>query len=257
MKAAEYLKSFWPCLSFMSLIPTGRDTPLTPEEMGRFPAFYPVVGLFLGLDMFILWLLIAPLLPARVAALLVVIFLVVVNRGFHLDGLSDTADALFSHQPRQRQLEIMKDSHQGTFGVLSIVLAILLKVEFVALLAPDAPWFLILWPVWGRVAASVAAVRSTYVGLSQGLGYLMVAKSTSREMFLAALFTLLLSCGGGWAALLTAVAAILCGLILTRIWRAALGGVTGDLLGATIELTEMASLILFFIFNNMSNGASA
>ncbi len=257
MNAREYLKSFWPCLGFLSIVPTGRTTPLTPGEFGRFPAFYPMVGFVFGLDMFILWLLAAPFLPARAAAILVVTFLVVVNRGFHLDGLADAADALFSHKSREQKLLIMKDSRQGTFGVLAIVLDILIKVEFVAVVAPAAPWALIMWPVWGRVACSVVAVQGTYIGSEYGLGRWMVENSSPRELFWAAAFTLFISLFGGWPAVLAALAAIAAGFALTWVWRRALEGVTGDLLGATIELTELISIFLFHIFISTANGVTA
>lgn len=251
MNFHDRFKSFWACLGFLSIVPTGRQTLLSPEEFGRFPAYYPVVGFIFGLDMFILWLLTAPILPARASAILVVLFLVAVNRGFHLDGLADAADALFSHKSREQKLLIMKDSRQGTFGVLAIVLDILFKVEFVALVAPAAPWALILWPVWGRAAATVIAVKSDYAGADNGLGRWMVEKSTGRELFFGSLFCLIASLFGGWPALFTALAAILGGLVFVRIWRNLLGGVTGDLLGATIELTEIYTLMLFYILLNL------
>lgn len=248
---SEYFKSFWRCLGFISLIPTGRDTLLTPEEFGRFPAFYPAVGLVFGLMLFVLWLLTAPILPFRASALIVVAFLVILNRGFHIDGLADAADALFSHKSREQKLLIMKDSRQGTFGVLAIVFNIFLKVEMVALVAPIAPWALIIWPVWSRAAGSVIVVRGRYVGAETGLGRWMVENSGPRELLFAAAFTLLVSLAGGGAAILTAITAIFCGLALSWVWKEALDGVTGDLIGATIELTEMAALIFFYVFINI------
>ena len=246
-KAANCLKTFWAALGFLSLVPTGRTTLLSPEEFGRFPAYYPPVGFLFGLDLFILWLLGNLILPPMATAILVVTLLVVLNRGFHLDGLADAADALFSHKSREVKLAIMKDSRQGTFGVLAIVLDIMIKVQFVTIAAPLAPWVLLMWPVWGRVAASVVAVRSSYVGGDNGLGRWMVENSTSRELFFAALFTLVISLFGGGAAILTAAAAIFFGFFMTWVWKKALGGVTGDLLGATIELTEIFVIFVFYI----------
>jgi len=247
MKISDHLKTFWSCLGFLSIIPAGRGEILTPEEFGRFPAYYPLVGLVFGLDMFILWLLTSPLLPAGASAIIVVAFMITVNRGFHIDGLADAADALLSHKSHEEKLRILKDSRQGTFGVLAIVFDVLIKVEFVALVAPIAPWVLILWPVWGRLAASVIAVRGVYAGQDNGLGRWMVEKSTMRELFIAALFTFLLSLFGGWMGLIAALTALGCGFLFNQIWKPLLGGVTGDLLGATIELTEIITLAIFSI----------
>ncbi len=246
----EILGTFWAAVGFLSIVPAARDRMLTPEDFGRFPAFYPAVGLLFGVDMFILWHLCSLALPPSASAIVVVLFLIAVNRGFHVDGLADAADALCSHQSRERMLLILKDSRQGTFGVLAIVFDVLWKVQFVTLVAPLAPWVLILWPVWGRVASSVVAVRSVYVGEDAGLGRWMVENSTWRELFFAALFTLLLSLFGGGAAVLAALGAVFCGFILTWVWRKALGGITGDFLGATIELTEIFTLSLFYLLIN-------
>lgn len=246
----DILATFWATVGFLSIIPAARNRMLTPEDFGRFPAFYPAVGLLFGVDMFILWHLCSLALPPSASAIVVVLFLIVVNRGFHVDGLADAADALCSHKSRERMLLILKDSRQGTFGVLAIVLDVLLKIQLVTLAAPLAPWVLILWPVWGRVASSVVAVRSVYVGEDTGLGRWMAENSTWRELFFAALFTLLISLLGGGAAVLTALAAVFCGLALTWVWARTLGGITGDLLGATIELTEIFTLFLFYLLAN-------
>ena len=243
----ELIRNFLATIGFLSIIPTGRTSILTPDEFGHLPAFYPAVGGLFGLAMFILWHLCSLVLPSGPSAVLVVVFLVVINRGFHLDGIADAADALFCHKSRDQKLLIMKDSRQGTFGVLAIVLDILLKVQFVALVAPLAPWVLILWPVWGRLAASVVAVRSSYAGGSNGLGKWMVDNSTHRELWWALGFTVLASSFGGEPAILVALLSGGLGLIFTWIWEKALGGITGDLLGATIELVEILTILIFFI----------
>jgi len=99
------------------------------------------------------------------------------------------------------------------------------------------------------VAASVVAVNSQYVGSEGGLGRYMVENSTPRELFYAAMFSLILSLFFGFAAALSCLAAIACGFALTFVWHRSLGGVTGDLLGATIELTEIIIITFFFIIH--------
>ncbi|UQZ87967.1 adenosylcobinamide-GDP ribazoletransferase [Deltaproteobacteria bacterium Smac51] len=238
---------FKAALGFLSIIPTGRKTMLEPEEFGRFPAFYPAVGLVFGLLLYLLYFIFSGVLPPSGLAVLLCTLLIILNRGFHIDGLADAADALFSHKSQEQKLIIMKDSRQGTFGVLAIVLDVLLKIRFIEIVLPLAPWMLILWPVWGRLAASSVAVRSTYVRSEGGLGRWMVENSGPKELFQAALFGLVLSLFGGGAAILTALAAIFFGFFLTWVWKKSLGGVTGDLLGASIELCEIFTIILFYI----------
>lgn len=241
------LELFKAALGFLSIIPSGRQKSLEPEEFGRFPALYPAVGLVFGLLLFAVNYILAPLIPAGALAVLLCACLIVLNRGFHLDGLADAADALFSHKSQEQKLIILKDSRQGTFGVLAIVLDVLLKIQFLAIILPLAPWLLIVWPVWGRLSASVVAVRSEYVRSEGGLGRWMVEKSGPAELLQATLFTLILSILGGWAALFSALFAFVFGFFLTWVWKKALGGVTGDLLGASIELCEILTLPVFYI----------
>ena len=240
------MKNLIAALGFLTLLPVGRKAALTPEDFGRLPAFYPLVGLVLGAGLGLLGLLAAKILPPDLTALILTAALAAATRGFHLDGLADAADALFSNQPRERKLTIMKDSRQGTFGVLAIVLAIAFKVGFLTHLAPAFPAVLALWPAWGRLGASAVAVLSVYVGEAGGLGRFMVEKSGLRELGLAALFTLGASLCFGLPAFLSAIASLVFGLALVPLWARTLGGVTGDLLGASVELTEIFGLVFFY-----------
>jgi len=242
----NYMKNLRAALGFFSLLPIGRSEILTPEQFGCLPAFYPLVGLVFGLALGLMGFLAGEILPPDLTALILVLFLVVISRGFHLDGLADTADALLSHRSREDKLVILKDSRQGTFGVLAIVLSIVIKIQLLTHLVPAAPWLLLLWPAWGRLGASAVAVLSRYAGGETGQGRFMVENSGPRELGLAALFTFGPSLVFGPPALLSAAAALLFGLALVPIWHRALGGVTGDLLGASVELTEIFTLIFFY-----------
>jgi adenosylcobinamide-GDP ribazoletransferase len=221
--------------------------------MGKFPACYPMVGLILGFILFILARLLGwANIPVGTSAILLVMALAVLTRGFHLDGLADTADALLSHRSLERKLEILKDSHLGTFGVLAILADLWLKASLLSALAANNLFpahLLVLFPIWGRLTASVVAVTSKPVGTGRGLGYNMVAYSGRQELFLACLYSIALSGVFGLKAFLCALMAILVGYLLAKLWKATLGGVTGDLLGASVELGELASLFLFVALN--------
>jgi adenosylcobinamide-GDP ribazoletransferase len=214
------------------------------------PAYYPVAGLALGLILFLFYQLFAFLgVPTQVSAILLTAILVILTRGFHLDGLADSMDALFSHRSREEKLAIMKDPHQGTFGVLSIVLDILLKVSLLsALLArPDYYTPLILFPVWGRFASSSVSAFSRYARASGGLAYASVEYSTYREFLIAFGITLALSLIFGFKAFVVALSAFLISLGFIWIWEKVMLGVTGDLLGTTSETTEILCLFIYMI----------
>ena len=242
----KYLDTFRAALGFLSLVPIGRSQTLTPEQLGRLPAFYPLVGLVLGLALRLVERLTA--LPPDLDALALVLILIILTRGFHLDGLADTADALLSHRPRAEKLVILKDSRQGTFGVLAIVLDVVIKIQLLAHLVPSAPWLLYLWPAWGRLGASTVAGLSRYVGGETSPSRFMVEGAGPRELGLAALFTFGPSLFFGLPAFLAAVAALGGGLALVLVWRRAVGGATGDFLGASVELTEIFTLLILYFF---------
>jgi adenosylcobinamide-GDP ribazoletransferase len=221
--------------------------------MGSFPACYPVIGLILGFVLFILATLLGwANIPVATSAILLAIALAVLTRGFHLDGIADTADALLSHKSLERKLEILKDSHLGTFGVLAIVTDLWVKASLITSLATDDLFpahLLVLFPVWGRLTASVVATVSKPVGTGGGLGYNMVFYSGRKELFVAGLFSIVLSWVFGLKTLSCALMAILLGYLLSKLWKATLGGVTGDLLGASVELGELVTLLLFVAIN--------
>ncbi|MDR1487637.1 MAG: adenosylcobinamide-GDP ribazoletransferase [Deltaproteobacteria bacterium] len=239
-------------LAFLTLIPIGQKKILSDQEFGRLPGYFPLVGLCIGVLTLVLALMIEFVnLPKAVIAIFLVAFQVILTRGFHLDGLADTADALLSHRSIERKLEILKDSHLGTFGVLAIVLDVLLKASLLASLENAQGGIpasaLLLFPIWGRLAASVVAATSTYARPSPGLGYNMVAHSTNKDLAFAVFTTAFISIWFGPLNLLIAAIVALFGAALVWVWKKALGGVTGDLLGASVELGEIFSLILFSI----------
>lgn len=237
-------------LSFLTIIPVGRVGTPTPEMMGRLPGYYPLAGLTVGLACCAAyWLLCLIGAPAGAAPVLLVTILMILTRGFHLDGLADAADALLSHRSLERKLEILKDSHLGTFGVAAIILDVLLKAALLQSIAQnDRLWAaLALYPVWGRLSASAVAVWGRNARDVPGLGYHMVQGGRGSDLLLAIITAAVASIFAGASGLWTALAALILGRFLVWVWRKALGGVTGDLLGASVELGELFSLMVFAI----------
>ena len=245
------LKSLRLALSFLTILPVGRLPDASPEAMAKLPGLYPAVGLvigalacpaFLALD----W----AGLPNLAEAVLLAALSIVLTRGFHLDGLADCADALLSHRPLERKLEILKDSHLGTFGVAAIMLDILLKVALFSALISGGKILgaLILHQAFGRLSASAVALWGRNAVQKPGLGFYMIEGCRYKELGLALLTSFLAGLIlAGLAGVFVCLAALALGCILVRVWKAALGGVTGDLLGASVELGELLSLLLLAI----------
>jgi len=183
-------------------------------------------------------------LPATVAAGLVLIVLIVVAGAMHEDGLADTADGFWgAHSPEQR-LAIMKDSQIGSYGTLSLILVTGLRWSAIAALLTSNPAAIIASAAVSRAAMPLVMHRlepARSVGLSQGVG------QPALPVTLAAVGIGLgiAFCAVGATAI---VSVVLCLVICSACMFVAnkkIGGQTGDVLGATQQLCEVATLCFF------------
>jgi adenosylcobinamide-GDP ribazoletransferase len=211
--------------------------------------WFPCVGLVLGAGLYGLTLL-AGLSPwgiwAEGVAFVVVGGGVFLTRGLHLDGLADAADAWGSLASREKMLLIMKDSRVGTFGVLALVLILGAKWVAVARLVESgtAVWIVAAYVI-SRTAQVELAVALPYARAEGGTarGFIKDARGVHR----IAAWTLALVIVAALTGPLGAVALIAGWLVARALgWRfmKMLGGVTGDLLGATSELVETTVLLV-------------
>jgi len=178
-----------------------------------------------------------------------------VTRGLHMDGLMDTADGVLSGAPRERALEIMKDSSVGAMGVVAAVLIVLLKVAALGALArADAAAPLLA----GWAAARALPALDVYAwpyARAAGTGEAFTRERTPGPVVMAAgllavglaataLVTLAVDGAGAWyAGLAVAVVAMAVALAVQAAVAKRLGGLTGDVYGMGIELAEAAALV--------------
>lgn len=185
----------------------------------------------------------APTLGASVAGALAVAVLVVITGALHLDGLADCADGLGVRGDRQRRLAVMRDSAIGTFGALALLLWLVLVVESLADLdRGQSLRALVVAASTGRWAALLHArltrpARTDGLGVSFAITAFALAIATATAVAVA---VLLLGARDGAAAL---VGALIAALLVTAWSRSALGGRTGDTLGASVTLAEVAVLL--------------
>lgn len=123
--------------SLLTTLPVRAPADWQPGDSGRAAAWYPLVGLALGLLLAAVYSAAALVFSPQVVAALTLAAWVALTGGLHLDGLSDCCDGLFHPSNPQRRLEIMKDPHLGAFGAVGLGLALLLKFAALASLAPE------------------------------------------------------------------------------------------------------------------------
>lgn len=227
--------------AFLTRLPGGAH-PGDDRELGRSVPWFPIVGAVLGaLSGTAYWALHGPL-GASLAAVLAVGVGAVATGCFHEDGLADTADAL-GGASRERRLAIMKDSRVGVFGVLALVLSTLVRVFAVSSLDPvDGLLALVVAHMLGRTMA-VAVMGAAPAAAGTGLGHSYTAHRPRAWTVAAIVITSAAAASLGLpGAVSLATAASGAVLVCLIAWRA-FGGVTGDVLGATEQVAEMAVLV--------------
>lgn len=243
-------------LSTLTVLPVGR-VRVDRSAAGAAMVWAPVVGAVLGgLTGAVAALLLELDLSALAAATLAVALLAAASRGLHLDGLADSADGLGVGRDRERALAAMKASDTGAFGVLALVFVLLLQV--LALAGIAARWDnerLILAAALvgaiGRGTLPWACRRSVPAARPDGLGA-MVAGTVPRPIAAIAVAAIVVGTTAlGWAAdfgpfrcLCAGALALLAADLLARRCRQRFGGITGDTLGAGVEVATTVALLV-------------
>jgi adenosylcobinamide-GDP ribazoletransferase len=226
-------------LTFLTRIPLGRLVATSADDVARGAPFFPVVGALVGAAGAGVVLLVEPPLSPLLAAALATVATVALTGAFHLDGLADTLDATGA-MARERSLEIMRDSRIGSFGAAGLALALLVRVAVIAQLVAGGG-------VLGSMVAAGAVSRGAAVGLAGIVPYARPEGGVLTGRLglwgvpvAAAIAVAALRLDG--LVVLAAAAAV--AVVLGLVFRAWLGGVTGDTLGAASETTELVALVV-------------
>ncbi len=226
-------------LAFLTIVPL----PGALLRRGSFAAavaWFPLVGALVGALAGGLREAFDPLLGATAATVLAVAGLVVVTGGLHQDGLADSADGLGVRGDRERRLAVMRDSAIGVFGALALIGWALLLVS--ALAAIDATQALRALIAAGALARAAALIHGAATPPARpeglGAGFTVSRPALGFGCITAAIASV--AAAGPWRGLASIATALAVALLSTAWARRAVGGRTGDTLGATIALTELA-----------------
>jgi adenosylcobinamide-GDP ribazoletransferase len=236
-------------VALLTRLPVGNH-PITAADRAQAPVYFPLVGLALGTMTYGLLTL-----PSGLASPVVVILVVTaqlwVTGAFHEDGLADTIDALGGSRSRQQVFTIMKDSRIGTYGAAALLGTLALRCTLFVELLPSGPLPFLLYGSLARLAPVWLMSRFEHASPE-------TSKQHEAPMCLpwsqALMSTLLTLCFAGLSIVIAPALARNLGLslvglvavfaLMSRIARR-LGGITGDLLGAAEQLSEVAVLVAF------------
>lgn len=183
------------------------------------------------------------LIPA-VSAIIILIIWIFITGGMHIDGISDMADGFFSMRDKEKTLEIMKDSHVGAFGVITIVFLLLIKFEMLKefIIIEKNVWLLILPPTIARIAAGL--VLSFYETTKKsGLGYTFHSSNPRIFWAIGFIVTLIISSILNIKSLIFIGIAILASNLMALWAKKKIGGLNGDIYGAIVETVEVIGMV--------------
>lgn len=240
------MKRFLFTLGFMTRIPIPMQMKMEEGDMEKGFVYFPLVGLVIGLVDMIVYFLFSKLLPESMAIIMAILANLFVTGAFHLDGLCDTADGIYSARTKERMLEIMKDSRLGTNGGIALVIDLALKYFGIANCGRYAWFMILLMPVAGKMVQGVVAYKAVYPR-KNGIGIYVgtIPKWGAVGAALLGLVPMVLAFGL-WGILIWAVL-LLMAYLFRRYITNIIGGVTGDVMGAASELSEIWLLFLVLI----------
>ena len=271
------MKGFLLLLSFMTRIPMPK-TEYDEEKLGKSMKYFPVVGIIVGFILLFFCIIFNFILKnisySAVLPLMIIVVILtdlITTGALHLDGLADTFDGIFSYRSKHKMLEIMKDSRLGSNGALALILYFLLKFILLFSLTIEsregAIYAIMTYPVVSRFCSVVSCASSPYARGS-GMGKTFVDNTKTCGLIVATVITLLYTIGMIFmpfvlftnyslpiqiimkSILIIVIIVALSALFayaFSKLIERKIGGITGDTLGALLEISSLLYIVLILI----------
>ena len=248
-------------IQFFTSIPIPYEVPMDRDHIEKAIKTFPLLGLLQGMFYaFLLYGLIqwTPLSPLA-AAFFVWLSLIVLTGGIHLDGWMDASDAFFSYRDKQKRLEIMKDPRVGAFGVLSVIVLLSARFLFIyeiSLQTIDGTYILIvLIPFLSKSVMGILLIKVRQAK-EEGLGTLFKQAATRHTLWIYPVYMVLVL--GGilivYPEVMSGVLSLMAMTFLFLLFAARkavkwFGGITGDVIGASVEGVEIVLWMTLWLWH--------
>ncbi|MDY6824839.1 MAG: adenosylcobinamide-GDP ribazoletransferase [Thermodesulfobacteriota bacterium] len=234
------IKGIRSAVGFATIIPV-RGGDFNPREIA---AALPAAGLLIGLTLAVFDAVAVELWSRSAAAALDVVFLAIITGALHIDGMADTVDGLYGGHTRERMLEIMKDSRVGAMGATAIVCCLIAKWTGLSALDHHRFLLLLLIPAYAR-AGSLFGFRFLEYGRGEeGTGSAFFDEPLTAADFRWLGLLVVFSLFSGWQMIWLNVGFVFITAAVIYFYKRMIGCITGDMLGAMIEVTEVVLLLL-------------
>jgi adenosylcobinamide-GDP ribazoletransferase len=235
-------------LQFLTILPWPQGTARRAEDLGGSMAFYPVIGALLAGLMVGVYRLGTGIFPDGVLRPALILLLVVLTGGLHLDGLADVCDGFYAGATKADVLRIMKDPHLGSMAVVGMIGALLTKIVLLTHLPSSMlSSALLVFPVLSRSGMVWATWMGPYARPEGGTGAIFFQTLRGRHVCSATTFlTVWTALFAGWPACVLLGCAVGSTYAFVRYCRWRIRGMTGDTLGALNELLEIVTLAVYY-----------
>ena len=249
----KYIKNFFEqfiiLLQFMTRIPIPLKINYSEKKLGKSIKFFPLVGLIIGLILYFSNFLVTVYFKnifynKTIIAIFLTILEILIVGIIHIDGLADTFDGLFSYAKKEKMLEIMKDSRIGTNGTVVLILYFITKTVLTSEIIMINPKYLIICPIIARLSTPVNAGLSNYARKSGMSNAIISENGIFEAIFSLALSIILVFYIIDIKGIITIFIAFIFIIIFMLNVRKKIDGITGDTMGACLELTSILVLFL-------------
>ncbi|MGL4988875.1 MAG: adenosylcobinamide-GDP ribazoletransferase [Cetobacterium sp.] len=244
---------------FMTRLPFPGGNRFDSKALGSSMKWFPIVGLVIGIINLGIGTILETIIPSPILiGIILVTTDVIITGGLHLDGLADTFDGIFSYRSKQKMLEIMKDSRVGTNGVLVLVLYFIFKIAFLVEVSEtfgiSQGLVMLMVPIFSRINGVINCAFEPYARPT-GMGKTFVQNTNKNGVLIAystvtlILFAISKHYNLSFQTLFLVLNMLgITGFLFGKLMTRKIGGVTGDTLGALLELSSVLSLVLLYLF---------
>lgn len=241
------MKDFFVALSFLTILPVSNVLLEKSKDIWKCIRFFSLVGGFIGIISYLFYYIFSLFFPNGISVVLSIFFYHIINGGLHLDGWADLADAYFgSKKNPERFREILKDSRIGVFGVISLIFYF--AIIFASIFENKLDFkFFVAMGMFGRLVIVINICNAKPL-FNDGLGKYFIEKASTKELMWGLISTLIVMLLLGKPYVILFFFIILLGYAYKKFVSYYLGGVSGDILGASCIGTEVFFVIIWRAF---------